>query len=72
MAQRQHEVTRLDEHILKRQTTIKELEATIAQQQQGLTTFLQNSQHNFETMIHDIIERETGNNEGSTLNDLLT
>jgi predicted component of type VI protein secretion system len=72
MAQRQHEVTRLDEHILKRQTTIKELGATIAQQQQGLTTFLQNSQHNFETTIHDIIERETGNNEGSTLNDLLT
>jgi hypothetical protein len=72
MTQRQHKVTRLDEHILKRQTTIKKLEATIAQQQQGLTTFLQNSQHNFETMIHDIIERETGNNEGSTLNDLLT
>jgi hypothetical protein len=70
MTQRQHEATRLDKHILKRQTTIKE--ATIAQQQQGLTTFLKNSQHNFETTIHDIIKRKTGNNEGSTLNDLLT
>jgi hypothetical protein len=72
MTQRQHKVVRLDEHILLRQTTIKELETTITQQQQGLTTFLQNSQHTFETTIQDIIERETGNNEGSTLNDLLT
>ncbi len=72
MTQRQHEVVRLDEHILQRQMTIKELETTITQQQQGLTTFLQNSQHTFETTIQDIIERETGNNEGSTLNDLLT
>jgi bisphosphoglycerate-dependent phosphoglycerate mutase len=42
------------------------------QHQQGLTTFLQNSQHTFETTIQNIIKRETGNNEGSTLNDLLT
>jgi hypothetical protein len=71
MTQCQHEVTRLDEHILQRQTTIKELEATIAQQHQGLTTFLQNSQHTFETTIHNIIERERGNRKGWTLNDLL-
>jgi vacuolar-type H+-ATPase subunit H len=72
ITQRQHEVTRLDEHILQPQTTITELETTIAQQQQGLTIFLQNSQHTFETMIHDIIKHEIGNNKGSRLNDLLT
>jgi hypothetical protein len=72
MTQRQHKVVRLDEHILQKQTTIKELDTTITQQQQGLATFLQNSQHTFKTTIQDIIEHETGNNEGSTLNDLLT
>jgi hypothetical protein len=72
MTQRQHEVARLDEHILQRHGTTKEVEAAMMQQQQGLTTFLQNSRHTFETLIKDIIERETGNNEGCTLNDLLT
>jgi hypothetical protein len=72
MTQRQHEVARLDKYILQRQATTKEVEAAIMQQQQGLTTFLQNSWHTFKASIKDIIERETGNNEGSTLKDLLT
>jgi hypothetical protein len=72
MTQRKHEVIRLDEHILRHQETTKKREETITQHETQTTAFLQNSQHTFETMIKDIIKRETGNNKGPTLNDLLT
>jgi hypothetical protein len=61
----------MDAKIQQRQIEIARLTKIIDNRQQSFITFLDTRRQDFESQIHAIIDRETNNMDGSTLNNIL-
>jgi hypothetical protein len=70
-AQREHTLGTVDTKIQQRQIEIAHLNELIDNRQQGFITFLDICQKDFESQIQAVIDRETSNTDGSTLNNIL-
>jgi C4-dicarboxylate-specific signal transduction histidine kinase len=67
----EHTLGSMDTKIQQRQIEITRLNDIIDNCQQGFITFLDTRQQDFESEMHAIIDRESNNTDGSTLNNIL-
>jgi hypothetical protein len=71
ISQGEHTLGTVDAKIQQRQIEIAHLNELIDNRQQGFITFLDICRNNFESQIQAVIDRETSNTDGSTLNNIL-
>jgi hypothetical protein len=71
ISQREHTLGTVDAKIQQSQIEIAHLNELIDNRQQGFITFLNIRRKDFESQIQAVIDRETSNTDGSTLNNIL-